>query len=118
MKIVKDGYITNGLLTWSIVIILALFSRVYFDLTADGHKLGRVTMELRSDIVPKTAENFRALCTGEKGFGYKARRKLWTENSLGITTYKFNWVGVSYREKKCLVGLYDYSNNWSKIYLN
>merc|ERR1712110_346910 len=45
--------------------------RVYFDLSAGGQKLGRVTMELRSDVVPKTAENFRQLCTGEAGFGYK-----------------------------------------------
>ncbi|KAJ3068798.1 hypothetical protein HDU98_008091 [Podochytrium sp. JEL0797] len=45
--------------------------RVFFDLTANGAPLGRVIMELRADVVPKTAENFRALCTGEKGFGYK-----------------------------------------------
>ncbi|CAN8020238.1 hypothetical protein HPB47_014006 [Ixodes persulcatus] len=45
--------------------------RVFFDVTADGAPLGRIVMELRPDVVPKTAENFRALCTGEKGFGYK-----------------------------------------------
>ena len=33
--------------------------------------LGRVTFELRSDVVPRTAENFRQLCTGEPGFGFK-----------------------------------------------
>jgi cyclophilin family peptidyl-prolyl cis-trans isomerase len=45
--------------------------RCYLDLTADGKPLGRIVVELRSDVVPKTAENFRALCTGEKGFGFK-----------------------------------------------
>merc|ERR1712073_107078 len=45
--------------------------RVFFDVTAGGQPLGRIVMELRTDVVPKTAENFRSLCTGEKGYGYK-----------------------------------------------
>merc|ERR1712213_188843 len=45
--------------------------RVFFDVTADGAPVGKVIMELRADVVPKTCENFRALCTGEKGFGFK-----------------------------------------------
>ncbi|XP_049615216.1 peptidyl-prolyl cis-trans isomerase F, mitochondrial isoform X1 [Syngnathus scovelli] len=60
---------------------------VYFDISADNEPLGRVTFELNAEVVPKTAacglvcaygeihffstENFRALCTGEHGFGYK-----------------------------------------------
>uniref|UniRef100_A0A8C9SZX9 RAN binding protein 2 n=1 Tax=Scleropages formosus TaxID=113540 RepID=A0A8C9SZX9_SCLFO len=43
---------------------------VYFDITVDGHLLGRITMVLFSHIVPKTAENFRALCTGEQGLSF------------------------------------------------
>lgn len=43
--------------------------RVFFDVTIGGRPSGRIVFALRSDIVPKTAENFRALCTGEKGTG-------------------------------------------------
>lgn len=42
---------------------------VFFDVSANGAPLGRIEMTLRADVVPKTAENFRALCTGEKGTG-------------------------------------------------
>lgn len=42
---------------------------VFFDITIGGSPKGRIEMELRADVVPKTAENFRCLCTGEKGQG-------------------------------------------------
>ena len=43
--------------------------RVFFDVTIGGQAAGRITMELYADKTPKPAENFRALCTGEKGVG-------------------------------------------------
>ncbi|KAI6185035.1 Peptidyl-prolyl cis-trans isomerase [Aphelenchoides bicaudatus] len=43
--------------------------QVFFDISINGKPAGRILMELRADVVPKTAENFRALCTGEKGVG-------------------------------------------------
>ena len=48
--------------------------RVFFDITIDGAKAGRIEMELYNDVVPRTAENFRCLCTGEKGFGRSGKR--------------------------------------------
>merc|ERR1712166_1261355 len=42
---------------------------VFFDMTIGGGAPQRIEMTLRADVVPKTAENFRALCTGEKGMG-------------------------------------------------
>ncbi|XP_029306340.1 peptidylprolyl isomerase Fa [Cottoperca gobio] len=44
---------------------------VFLDIEADSEPLGRITIELNADVVPKTAANFRALCTGEPGFGFK-----------------------------------------------
>ena len=43
--------------------------KVFFDVTIGGQNVGRITMELFADTTPRTAENFRALCTGEKGVG-------------------------------------------------
>lgn len=47
--------------------------KVFFEISIGGNAAGagRIVMELRNDIVPRTAENFRQLCTGSKGFGFR-----------------------------------------------
>ncbi|KAK2077917.1 hypothetical protein QBZ16_003785 [Prototheca wickerhamii] len=45
--------------------------RVFFDIEVDGEAIGRIAMTLFADVVPLTAENFRCLCTGEKGVSPK-----------------------------------------------
>lgn len=49
----------------------AITTKVFFDIAINGHPSGRVVMGLYGDVVPKTAENFKQLCTGERGYGYK-----------------------------------------------
>ena len=55
------------------------YARVFFDVTIGGKLAGRIEIELFAST-PKTSENFRALCTGEKGDGTKGKQ-MWYKGS-------------------------------------
>lgn len=56
--------------------------RCFFDLSIGGIPAGRVVFELFNDIAPKTADNFRSLCTGECGLGSTTGKPLHYKGSI------------------------------------
>jgi peptidylprolyl isomerase len=55
---------------------------VYLDIKQGDESLGRIVLQLYKDITPKTAENFRCLCTGEKGVGPVSGKPLHYKGSI------------------------------------
>ena len=59
------------------------YPNVFFDIKIGKQNAGRIVFKLNYDVVPRTTENFRALCTGEKGMARKAKsKKLHFKNSV------------------------------------
>lgn len=56
--------------------------RCFFDIAINNQPAGRVVFELFSDVCPKTCENFRCLCTGEKGTGKSTQKPLHYKSCL------------------------------------
>lgn len=73
---------------------------VYFDIKIGLDLVGRIWMELFSDVVPKTAENFRGLCTGEYGLG-ESGAKLWYAESTFFRTIPNFMIHVRTRHFHC-----------------
>lgn len=58
------------------VAVKAERARCFFDISIGGLPAGRLIFELFFDVAPKTSENFRSLCTGEKGLGANTKKSL------------------------------------------
>ena len=64
--------------------------RVFLDLHIGARRAGRIVIELFADVVPRTAENFRCLCTGERGLGKNTQKLLHFKNTLFVRRLHVN----------------------------
>lgn len=67
--------------------------KVFFDIVIGRIKAGRIVMELFADVTPKTAENFRALCTGDKGIGISGKPRHYKGSAFHRIIPKFMCQG-------------------------
>ncbi|CAI2351982.1 unnamed protein product [Caenorhabditis sp. 36 PRJEB53466] len=67
----EDGGTTAGGTEGTKTAVEKILPRVYLGVKIGIRYIGRIVIELRADVTPRTAENFRCLCTGERGFGYE-----------------------------------------------
>ncbi|KAJ2677952.1 hypothetical protein GGI25_002742 [Coemansia spiralis] len=81
--------------------------QVFFDVTADDAPIGRIVMELFKDVVPRTAENFRALCTGEN-----AKQDKYKGSSFHRVIPKFMLQGGDFTNHNGTGGRSIYGENW------
>merc|ERR1739848_975657 len=83
---------------------------VFFDMTVGGAAAGRIEMELYSDVVPKTAENFRALCTGEKGVGKSGKPLHYKGSSFHRVIPQFMCQGGDFKKTHTGAGVLSMAN--------
>ena len=78
-------------------------SSVFFDVEIDGKPAGRIVMGLFGDVVPKTAENFRALCTGDLRFVEDAMAEISGTSSekASLLIHDAGNLGLKALYKKC-----------------
>jgi len=65
---------------------------VYMDFNYEDKNIGRVVIELFKNILPKTSENFRLLCTGEKGRSEETATKLHFKNTIINRICEKGWI--------------------------
>lgn len=73
-------------------------NKVFFDVAIDGQPAGRIVMGLFGGKTPKTVENFRALCTGEKGMGKKGKPLHYKGSKFHRVIPSFMLQGQKHRE--------------------